>query len=118
MTAGTPFAVALAFLILFFVQGVFFIRANSQTFDEAAHLGAGYSYFTTGEFRLNSEHPPLIKQFQALPVLLVYRIPFDPNPRDWQDNKSFTIGHDFLYKSAVSADRILALARAMNSSTT
>ena len=61
---------AIVLLFLFFAQGIFFIRVNSQTVDEAAHLGAGYSYLTTGDFRLDSEHPPLIKELQALPLFL------------------------------------------------
>jgi hypothetical protein len=101
----------LFFLLIFVGQGIFFIRANSQTLDEAAHLGAGYSYLTTGDFRLDSEHPPFIKELQALPLFLGYRIPFDPDPQHWRDENSFIVGHDLLYKSAPTADRILTLAR-------
>ncbi|MGN6734263.1 MAG: hypothetical protein ACTHMB_20185, partial [Candidatus Binatia bacterium] len=68
-----------AFLLLFFLQGWFFIRANSQTVDEAAHLAAGYSYLVTADFRLDSEHPPLLKAFQALPLWLFFRLPFNPD---------------------------------------
>jgi hypothetical protein len=56
--------------IVFVAQGIFFIRANAQTIDEAVHLAAGYSYLATGDFRLDSEHPPLIKELQAWPLLL------------------------------------------------
>jgi hypothetical protein len=52
LSRGTPNITHLliaSFLLLFFVQGWFFIRANSQTVDEAAHLVAGYSYLVTGE---------------------------------------------------------------------
>lgn len=31
------------------------------TFDEAYHIGAGVSYVKTGDYRLNPEHPPLVK---------------------------------------------------------
>lgn len=34
---------------------------DSFTVDEAYHLGAGVSYVRTGDFRLNPEHPPLVK---------------------------------------------------------
>jgi 4-amino-4-deoxy-L-arabinose transferase-like glycosyltransferase len=108
--AGTILTTGLL-LVLFLVQGILFIRANSQTVDEAVHLAAGYSYLTTADFRLDSEHPPLIKALQALPLLLGYRIPFDPDPQAWNDVNNFVIGHDFLYKSAISADRMLSLPR-------
>jgi hypothetical protein len=101
----------LFFLLIFVGQGIFFIRANSQTVDEAAHLGAGYSYLTTEDFRLDSEHPPLIKELQALPLFVGYRIPFDPDPQHWRDEDSFIIGHNLLYESPLPADRILTLAR-------
>jgi hypothetical protein len=58
----TPMAVA-ALIAAFLVQGWGFITTQSQTFDEAAHLAAGYSYLTTGDFRLNHEDPPLIKMW-------------------------------------------------------
>ena len=34
---------------------------DSFTFDEAYHIGAGAAYVQTGDFRLNPEHPPLVK---------------------------------------------------------
>ena len=111
MKRPATLTVALLLLFLFFMQGVIFIRANSQTYDEAAHLAAGYSYLATGDFRLDSEHPPLIKELQALPLFVGYRLPFNPDPQRWRDKKAFSIGQDFLYKSAVTADRMLALSR-------
>jgi hypothetical protein len=40
------------FYSFFVAQGISFIRANSQTIEEAAHLGAGYSYLATATFVL------------------------------------------------------------------
>ena len=34
---------------------------DSFTYDEAYHIGAGVAYVKTGDFRLNPEHPPLVK---------------------------------------------------------
>jgi hypothetical protein len=101
---------------LFLVQGAAFIAASSQTHDEAAHLAAGYSYLTRRDFRLNPEHPPLIKELAALPVLLWYRLPFEPRARDWNSPHlgQWLIGRWFLYDSGLPADRILALARVPN----
>jgi Dolichyl-phosphate-mannose-protein mannosyltransferase len=114
--SGTKPAVlgGLFFLLVFVAQGIFFIRANSQTIDEAAHLGAGYSYLATRDFRLDPEHPSFIKVLQALPLFLVYRLPFNPNPQQWRDADSYRIGHDFLYKSIIPADQMLAWSRLLN----
>jgi Dolichyl-phosphate-mannose-protein mannosyltransferase len=95
----------------FMGQGVAFIGANSQTFDEVAHLAAGYSYLATGDFRLNEEHPPLAKELAALPVLLAFRLPFSPDPDLWARAEQWRIGQEFLYHSPVPTDRILTLAR-------
>ncbi len=56
--------------ITFFVP-VVIMRGKSATYDEVAHLPAGYSYLTTGVIRLNPQHPPLIKEICALPLLLL-----------------------------------------------
>jgi hypothetical protein len=36
-------------------------RLDSFNIDEAYHIGAGTAYVQTGDFRLNPEHPPLVK---------------------------------------------------------
>ena len=104
----------LVLLCVFVGQGVFFIQANSQTVDEATHLAAGYSYLTTRDFRLDAEHPPFIKELQALPLLLFYGIPFKPNPQQWRDGDNVRVGLDFLYRSPIPANQILAWSRFTN----
>ena len=102
------------FLLLFAVQGLFVIVTSSQTVDEAAHLAAGYSYLITGDFRLDSEHPPLIKTLQALPLFLLHRMPFNPEPELWAEKDAFGIGYDWLYNATLPADQILFLCRVPN----
>jgi len=111
MKAATSLSAGLIFLLLFFVQGVFFIRANSPTYDEAMHLAAGYSYLAMGDFRLEPQNPPLIKALLALPLFLSYRLPFNPDAQHWRDGDRYLIGQHFLYESRLPADRILFLAR-------
>ncbi len=102
------------FLLLFAVQGLFIIVTSSQTVDEAAHLAAGYSYLVTGDFRLDSEHPPLIKTLQALPLFLLHRMPFNPEPELWAEKDAFPIGYNWLYNATLPADQILFLGRVPN----
>jgi hypothetical protein len=101
-------------VVAFLVQGYGFIEANSQTFDEAAYIAAGYSYIMRGDFRLDIEHPPLSKELAGLAVYFRYRLPFDPNPELWQKADEWMIGRDFLYHSSVSAEEILRVARLPN----
>ncbi|HEX7175621.1 MAG TPA: glycosyltransferase family 39 protein [Pyrinomonadaceae bacterium] len=54
------------------------IGRKSITNDEVVHIPAGYYHLVSGDFRLNNEHPPLIKMWAALPLLLVQ--PEEPPP--------------------------------------
>lgn len=42
---------------------------KSASFDEQFHLGAGYSYLKTGDYRMASTHPPLGGMIAALTIL-------------------------------------------------
>ena len=114
--AGTraTLGAGLALVVFFFIQGPLFIRANSPTYHEAMHLAAGYSYLATGDFRLEPQNPPLIKLFLALPLFLEYAPPFHPDPQHWRDGAEFFVGQDFLYRSRLPADQMLAVSRLPN----
>ncbi|HEU4403390.1 MAG TPA: glycosyltransferase family 39 protein, partial [Candidatus Polarisedimenticolia bacterium] len=100
---------ALLLLGLLFLQGLVFIGYASQTSDEGAHLAAGYSYLETLDFRLNPEHPPLIKELAALPLLML-RLQFPWGPL-WDRADEWTIGQRFVHENNVPNDTILLLAR-------
>ena len=102
-----------ALVLLFVVEGLWFIAANSQTADEAAHLVVGYSYWLHGDQRLNPDYPPLMRALAALPVYLWYRPTLDPVPDSRKDD-IWRIGRDFLYSAAAPGDRLLGLARLPN----
>ncbi|MGE5304700.1 MAG: ArnT family glycosyltransferase [Alphaproteobacteria bacterium] len=64
-------AIAATFLLLLFASISFTTALDqSPTFDEPLHLYAGYSYLKWGDFRVNPEHPPLVKMLAALPLML------------------------------------------------
>jgi 4-amino-4-deoxy-L-arabinose transferase-like glycosyltransferase len=86
-------------------------RLECQTFDEALHLAAGYSYLRTGDFRMGREQPPLGKMLNALPLLLWLkpRLPLaDPS---WIGGDEWQFGSRFLYGGEIPADTILGYAR-------
>lgn len=57
-------------LVGYFVAcGLVQARGAAPTYDEPAHLAAGYSYWRFGDFRMNPEHPPGLKLLAALPLL-------------------------------------------------
>ncbi len=57
-------------------------RVSSATYDETAHLPAGYSYLKWGDYRLNPVHPPLVKKLAALPLFTRNVWQFDVEPSD------------------------------------
>jgi hypothetical protein len=109
-----PLTAAGLLLTAFILQGLACIDACAPTFDEATHLTAGYSYLATGDFRLNREHPPLLKYLWALPDCLLYRLPFAPDPQLWEQGEQWHIADQFVYHSGVPADRLLFPARLVN----
>jgi len=59
----------LAMLAIFAGRVLYQSTQISATYDEPAHLVAGYTYLRWGDYRLNPEHPPLVKKLAALPLL-------------------------------------------------
>ncbi len=85
---------------------------DSSIRDEMPHIVAGYSYWTKQDYRINPEHPPLIKQLAALPLLFmdIYFPEYDPS---WQKpiNDQWDLGNKFLYKYGNDADGMLFWGR-------
>ena len=88
---------------------------EAQTFDEAVHLTAGYSYWKTGDFRLNQEHPPFAKRLAALP-LLTMGLRFDTSSKNWTLPDQSEMGREFLYTNTRPADEILIADQEYNAS--
>ncbi len=66
---GWQCASVLILCAIFAASVISFSRSTSATYDELAHLPAGYSYLRWHDYRLNPEHPPLIKKLAAWPLL-------------------------------------------------
>src|SRR6266540_2067338 len=101
MSAERIFWPATVFLltILLALQGISILQ-ESQTYDEAVHLTAGFSYLTTGDYRLNPEHPPLSKMLAALPLLFLKpHLPVED--ASWAKGDAVYFGAIFLYLNRV-----------------
>ena len=85
------------------------MRVKSATFDEAAHLPAGYTYLKLRDYRLNPEHPPLIKTLAAMPLLLM-NVQLRPDDEAWALRRQWEFGRRFLYRWN-DADRLLFRGR-------
>ncbi len=111
------FANILAVLMLMGMFGLMLGSSwnDSATFDEVAHIGAGYTYLKYQDGRLNPEHPPLLKSLAASPLLFlglkenITAQPFwtieNVNDRQW------AAGNYLLYEAGNDADEILFWSR-------
>jgi hypothetical protein len=89
-------------------------RTDSAIDDELAHIPAGYGYVHNLDYRLNPEHPPLVKALAMLPVLFLNPV-FPTNTTAWQSevNGEWDMGRQFLYGSGNPANEIIRVARIM-----
>jgi hypothetical protein len=73
------------------------VRNASPTFDEVAHLPAGYTHLTRLDYRLVPEQPPLLKDLAALPLLAMdVRVPADDAA--WARRRPYEFGRRFLFE--------------------
>lgn len=111
MRAG-QFATIVALFLLAIMGGIEVRTAwlESPTIDEAVHLSSGYSYWLTGDFRMNPEHPPLMKLLSAVPLLFTSaELPLD-HP-SWAGWNQWEFGDQFLFQNQVPVTTLLLLGR-------
>lgn len=109
-------------ILAFFLLSLVFLLAilssleDSPTSDEPPHIVSGYSYLKFHDMRLNPEHPPLVKDLAAFPLLFL-KLNFPEDSFAWQQPDGpfwwhqFNLGGEFLYKSGNDPDKILFFAR-------
>ena len=113
---------AILLLAVFAVLATTSMWNDSANYDERIHLPAGYSYLMQKDMRLNPEHPPLVKDLAALPLLFMkmnfpyqswgWDTPLTTNlsrTPTWQTDVGF--GNDLLYYSGNDAQKIMRLGR-------
>jgi hypothetical protein len=101
--------VAAVGIALYVAVAVSSLRWTSATYDEGAHLPAGYTYLALGDHRLNPEHPPLAKVLAAAP-LLGMDVRLKPDDDAWATRRQWEFGRRFLYQWN-DADRLLFAGR-------
>ncbi len=104
--------IAAVLMIMAGLLAIFSIWDDSAVRDEMPHIVSGYSYLTKQDYRVNPEHPPLIKELAAVP-LLFQSVYFPEQDPAWKDhvNDQWDLGDKFLYKYGNDADRMLFWAR-------
>jgi len=85
-----------ALCALFALAGFFSLRGDSATFDETAHIAAGVAYAERGDFRLNPEHPPLVKYLSGASLVLTGRGGLAYASPAWDGADPWTLGRELL----------------------
>jgi len=106
-------SIAALLLLFMLVVAVLSMQDESAIMDEVAHIPAGYSYLTQRDMRLNPEHPPLLKDLSAVPLLFIKDINFPDQLDSWQNkvNGQWDFGFNFLYNSNNDADKVIFWSR-------
>lgn len=105
--------IAVCLLAFVFLAAFLSVKDDSLTMDELAHLPAGYSYLTQKDMRLNPEHPPLVKDLAAIPLLFIKNIKFPSEIPAWQSdvNGQWDFGRYFLYETGNPAEKMILWGR-------
>ena len=102
-------AAAILLLVALAFELLLSIRRETQTWDEACHIFAGYNYWTSGNFGDNPEHPPLVKLLATLPLLGMH-LSVPPHPGVFSKEEDFLTATQFVYRN--DAETILFRTRA------
>jgi Dolichyl-phosphate-mannose-protein mannosyltransferase/Tetratricopeptide repeat len=104
---------AVLLLLVFLCELTLSIRQQSLSWDEGDHIFAGYMAWTTKDFGLNPEHPPLVKALAAIPLLSMHlKAPALKGYAAFRDEAYFG-GRDLIFDNGgeTEADRIIFRAR-------
>ncbi|MFQ5620946.1 MAG: ArnT family glycosyltransferase [Candidatus Nanoarchaeia archaeon] len=101
-------------LVIFAATAMSSMSQKGMTTDELTHITAGYSYVKTHDFRLNPEHPPLMKTLSGL-----FLLPLNPTLPDhpsWDNaltdgEAQWVYGAQFFFFSPNDPDTLLFWAR-------
>jgi len=108
-------ATVLGLLLAMGVVMALSVRDDSLTTDESLYIPTGYQYLTERNARIGFEHPPLVRDLAALPLLFLDLRPaanfVRSDIRGRLSQAAFEMGDAFVYEQSETPDRILFLAR-------
>jgi len=110
----SPRFVLPAFVVLFTMLNVTSFMRTSATWDEPQHLAAGYAALAARDFRVDPEHPPLVRLWAALPMRFMRGGVLDTagidatTPTEWVTRPLFVFSHHLLYGDGDADGRLYA----------
>ncbi len=95
-----------------FGLGITSMAHDSAIVDEVAHIPSGYSYLHYHDYRLNPEHPPLIKDMAAVPLQFMHLMfPVDDPSWTTDVNGQWEAGWHFIYHDGNNANQVIFWSR-------
>lgn len=112
MPKKTSNLIAVLLLLFMLIVAVLSMKGDSLTMDELAHIPAGYGYMHEKDYRLNPEHPPLLKDLAAIPLLFM-NLKFDKEFGAWKDdvNGQWRAGWKFIFDSGNDTEKMIFWSR-------
>ncbi len=103
---------AVLLLGVFLTELAVSVHRQSLSWDEGDHIFAGYQSWKAGDFGLNPEHPPLVKELATVPLLWMHlQTPPSKHLAFFKDEAYFG-GSDLLFKNGGPARAASILFRA------
>ena len=113
MTRTLSFLAAGGLLGLFWWMATSVSDSQSTTADEIAHLTAGYSYWTTHDYRLQPENGNLPQRWAAIPLLGSGVVFPSLDQVAWKISDVWDLGFQWFYTQGNDLARMLRLGRRM-----
>lgn len=115
LPARKAHAIASLLVLVFLGELVVSVHRQSLTWDEGDHIYAGYESWTTGDFGINPEHPPLLKAVATLPLLAMHLTAPSPESPTFSKSEAYFNGRSLIYDNGGldTASRIIFRARMM-----
>ena len=85
---------------------------DAAIMDEVAHIPSGYSYVRYGDYRLNPEHPPLLKDLAGIPLQFL-NLTFPTDDKFWTTdaNGQWEAGWKFMYLPENDTEKLIFWSR-------
>ena len=101
-----------AILLVMFIISINVSRGDAAVMDEVAHIPSGYSYIHFHDYRLNPEHPPLLKDLAGIPLQFLH-VTFPANEQFWTTdaNGQWDAGWKFIYLPGNNTEGIIFWSR-------
>lgn len=85
---------------------------DAAIMDEVAHIPSGYSYIKYHDYRLNPEHPPILKDLAGIPLQFL-NVTFPTDEQFWTTdaNGQWNAGWRFMYLPGNDTEKIIFWSR-------